>query len=91
MIEYDLEDYLEEVKYQMTEWDGLDEEIILNWENEVRHWVETHEDRRIDKYNGDITLYLKDEEIFEVIARKYYRAIKDGTEREYWMNLHIVG
>lgn len=93
MFEYDLEDYLEEVKYQMTLWDHLDEDMIIEWEHNARKWVKEFHDpkcRRIIKHGEDITILLKDEQIFEDLARLYNRAKKDGTEDVYWKNFSLL-
>lgn len=89
--EIDLEDYIEEVKFQMTEWDGLDEDIILDWEEKAREWVDTHQDKRMIKKHDEVTLLVKDEDIYSELARLYYRAVRDGKEREYWAKFHILG
>ncbi len=90
MISMDLEDYIEEVKFQMTEWDYLEEEMILSWEDKAREWVDHHTDRQIIKKGEDITVLYKDEELPETMARKYYRAIKDKTEEQYWKNFDLL-
>ena len=90
MISMDLEDYIEEVKYQMTEWDYLEEEMILSWEDKAREWVDHHADRQIIKKGEDITVLFKDEELPETMARKYYRAIKDRTEEQYWRHFDLL-
>ena len=63
---WDLDDYLEEVKYLMTEYEDLTEEIILEWEEKVREWVEKNIDgKSIKKKNDDeILIKVKDENIF---------------------------
>ncbi|MDO5293579.1 MAG: hypothetical protein Q4F05_12625 [bacterium] len=93
MLEYDLEDYLEEVKYQMTLWDYLDEEMILDWEEKAREWVKKFRDpkcRRIIKRGEDVTILIKDEDIFEELARLYYRAKRYDGEAEYWKNFSML-
>lgn len=90
MINMDLEDYIEEVKFQMTEWDYLEEEMILAWEDHAREWVEHHGDSQIVKKGDDITVYFKDEELPETMARKYYRAVRDNNEEEYWKNFDLL-
>ncbi len=90
MISMDLEDYIEEVKFQMTEWDYLEEEMILEWEDKAREWVEHHSDRQILKKGEDITVLFKDEELPETMARKYYRAIRDQKDDDYWKNFDLL-
>lgn len=90
MFEIDLEDYLEEVKFQMTEWDGLEEDIILDWEEKAREWVDSHSSKKIIKKNDDVTLLIKDEDLCWEIARRYYRAIKDKTEEQYWKTFDLL-
>ena len=91
MIEYDLEDFLEEVKYQMTLWDYLEEDMIFEWEDKAREWVDRHANSRIiKKGKDDITILVKDEDMFEEMARLYYRAKRDQTEEEYWKTFKLV-
>ncbi len=89
MLDMDLEDYLEEVKFQMTLWDYLEEEMILEWEEKAREWVDTHEDKRMIKKGEDVTILFKSEDIFEELARLYYRAKRDNTEEEYWKKFKL--
>lgn len=90
MISMDLEDFIEEVKFQMTEWDYLEEEMILEWEDKARDWVAHHSDRQIIKKGEDVTILYKDEDLFETIARKYYRAKRDQNEETYWKNFDLL-
>lgn len=93
MLDYDLEDYLEEVKFQMTLWDYLEEDMILEWEEKAREWMDNFHDpkcKRVIKKGEDITIRVKDEQIFEDLARLYYRAKKDGTEDAYWKKFSLL-
>lgn len=91
MYQYDFEDFVEEVKFQMTEFDVLTEELILDWEDKVRAWLETYEDKkhRIIKKGEDVTLNIKDEELMAQLALAYYRAVRDQKLDEYWREFHI--
>ncbi len=90
MINMDLEDYIEEVKFQMTEWDYLEEEMILGWEDKAREWTEHHFDRQIVKKGEDVTVFFKDEELPETMARKFYRAVRDDNEEQYWKDFDLL-
>lgn len=93
MMEYDLEDYLEEVKFQMTLWDYLEEDMILEWEDKAREWVAKFNKpkcRSIIKRGEDVTILVKDEKIFEDLARLYYRAKRYDGEAEYWKNFSMI-
>lgn len=89
MIEIDLEDFVEEVKFQMTEHEELDEETIINWEVRLREWILGHEDKR--KYHvkskDDIKIFLKDEDEMDEIAEKFYIAVKSNRTDQYWKKL----
>lgn len=89
-IEMDLEDYIEEVKFQMLEWDKLTDDMIFEWEAKARRWVEEHNSKRIIKKGEDVTLLVKDEDYPAELARLYYRAKRDNTEHEYWMKFQLV-
>ena len=92
-VEYwDLEDYLEEVKFLMTEYEVLTEEIILDWEKEARKWVDSNIDgKNIRKRREDeILVIVKDENIFWDIALKYNNYYRKGKEKEYWDNFSLI-
>ncbi len=84
MIEMDFDEFIEEVKFQMTEYDVLEDSMIFDWEDKVREWVDSHDDKRIVRHGEDITLKIKDEEICEEIAKEYYKAVKNNLEDIYW-------
>lgn len=89
MIEVDLEDYLEEVKFQMTEYEELEETTILEWEAEFRNWILSHQDKKkcIIKNKNDITIILNDEDEMEEVAAKFYKAYKNNKTIQYWKKL----
>ncbi|MFV0343782.1 MAG: hypothetical protein ACK5JH_12985 [Anaerocolumna sp.] len=89
MIEMDLEDYLEEVKFQMTEWDKLTDDMIFEWEFKAREWVDKHNSSRIKKHGENVTLLLKDEDYPQTLARLYYRAKCDNSEVKYWNDFQL--
>lgn len=91
MVEMDLEDFIEEVKFQMTEYDILEKDIIMDWEARARKWTATHVDKkRIIKMGQDITLVVKNEEIMEEIALKYYQAVKQDKVKDYWYRFKLL-
>ena len=89
MIELDFEDFIEEVKYQMTEYEGLDKETILTWEDKLRRWIGEHEDKKsfLVRSRDDITVFLKDEDEMSDLAGDFYKAYKNNQLDEYWKNL----
>lgn len=89
MIELDFEDFIEEVKYQMTEYEGLDKETILTWEDKLRRWIWEHEDKKsfLVRSREDITVFLKDEDEMSDLAGDFYKAYKNNQLDEYWKNL----
>ena len=92
-VEYwDLEDYLEEVKFLMTEYEVLTEEIILDWEKKARKWVDSNIDgKNIRKRREDeILVIVKDENIFWDIALKYNNYYRKGKEKEYWDTFSLI-
>jgi hypothetical protein len=91
-MELDLEDFLEEVKFQMTEYDRLEKEIILDWEAKARQWVETHKDKKYITYKAkdDIQIKIKDEDIMFDIALKFYQAVKKDQIQEYWKTFQLI-
>ena len=92
-VEYwDLEDYIEEIKFLMTEYDELTEEVILAWEEKVREWVaENIDNKKIRKRREDeILIIVKDENIFWDIALKYHNYMRKDNEDEYWENFDIT-
>lgn len=91
-MELDFEDFIEEVKFQMTEYDILEEETILAWEEKVREWVKRHSDKKYlwVKAEDDIFVKIKDEDVMFEIARKYYQAVKNNQEADYWKRFQLI-
>lgn len=92
-VEYwDLEDYLEEVKFLMTEYEVLTENVILDWEKKARKWVDNNIDgKNIRKRHEDeILVIVKDENIFWDIALKYNNYYRKGKEKEYWDTFSLI-
>lgn len=89
---WDLEDYLEEIKYLMTEYDELTEEVILDWEEKVRQWVENNIDgKNIRKKKEDeIMVKVKDENIFWDMALKYHNFYRKEQVEEYWNEFNLI-
>ena len=82
---WDLEDYLEEIKYLLTEYDEMTEEIILDWEQKVREWVSKNlKDNKIKHNKDDIKIMIQDENIFWDMALKYHNYYRKGKQDEYW-------
>lgn len=90
MMDMDFEDFMEEVKFQMTEYDILEESIIFDWEEQARSWVENHNTRHIKKNGDEITVLFDNEEICEEIAREFYKAVKNQQEERYWNHFKLV-
>lgn len=94
MIEMDLEDYIEEVKFQMVDAydDVLDKETILTWEKKAREWV-LKEQKKCSylrfRSKDEIYVQIKNEEVCEKIAKKFYEAVINKTEEEYWKNFKL--
>ncbi len=91
MEKWDFEDFVEEVKFQMTEYDNLTEEIILDWEEKVREWIELNHDGKniIFKSPDDIIVMVKDENIMYNIALRFHNAVRKGQIDEYWNSLKL--
>lgn len=93
-MDWDLEDFIEEVKFQMTQYDYLEDEKIFEWEEKARKWVEMHKDKKYIKYKSKDEIYLaldsEDTEVMEKIARIYYKSVKNKTEEAYWKTFHVL-
>lgn len=89
MIEIDFEDFVEEIKYQMTEYEELDETTILEWEKKLRKWIKENRDKKCFhvKSKDVITVFLKDEDETYELAEKYHKAYKSNKVDEYWKKL----
>lgn len=92
MIEIDLEDFLEEIKFQMTEYEDLDEEIILGWESRTRQWIKDHNDkkRRIVKLKRETIIKVEDEDITYTIAERFHKAYVSGKTEQYWAKFSLL-
>ena len=92
-VEYwDLEDYLEEVKFLMTEYEVLTENVILDWEKKARKWVDNNIDEKNirKRHEDDILVIVKDENIFWDIALKYNNFFRKDKEKEYWETFSLI-
>lgn len=95
MMEMDLEDYIEEVKFQMVDQydEVLDKDTILGWEAGVREWVEKDRGKSpCIRYRSEEEIYvrLKNEEVCETVARKFYQAVINKTTDGYWKKFKPV-
>ena len=92
MEQWDFEDFVEEVKFQMTEYDDLTEEIILDWEAKVRKWIMKNADgKKISvKSEDEIFVMVKDENIMYNIALRFHNAVRKGQVDEYWHNFSLL-
>lgn len=92
-MDWDLEDFIEEVKFQMTEYDDLGKEKILEWEEKARSWILRNKNRKSINYKSDDEIYIplksEDVDVMEEIARVFHLAVKRGTEEEYWNNFKL--
>lgn len=95
MMEMDLEDYIEEVKFQMVEIDDtiLNKETILDWEKKAREWVAKDKGKASYlRYRSEDEIYIKvkNEEVCEITARRFYKAVIDKREAAYWKEFKLV-
>ena len=88
---WDIEDYLEEIKYLLTEYDEMTEEVILEWEDKAREYIVSHSDgKKIKMKNEDaIQIAIKDEQIFWDIALKYHNYYRKGEVDRYWKEFNV--
>lgn len=91
-MELDLEDFIEEVKFQMVELEELEEEVILDWEKRAREWVNTHEDpkKRIIKYRNSIFVKVKDDDVMAEVAAKFFKAFRGNSLDQYWKTFTLI-
>lgn len=92
MESYDIEDFIEEVKFQMIEYDVLEEKTILDWEKKARAYIMKQKNNKniIIKSKDEIYIKIKDEEVMARIALEYYRAYRDHDLEGYWKNIKLV-
>ncbi|MFP4697898.1 MAG: hypothetical protein ACLFMO_04235 [Eubacteriales bacterium] len=87
-----LEDFLEEVKLEMTGYEEIDEDLIKNWECRAKDWVYLNigKKNRIIKENNSIYVEIDDEsEIFKVVDR-YFSAIDNNETEKYWQGFFLI-
>lgn len=89
MIEIDFEDFVEEVKFQLTEYEEMDEATILDWESKMRKWIMNHTDKQMFHVTSkdDIRVFLREEDEMYDIANQYYIALKNTKDKDYWKHL----
>lgn len=90
-MQFELEEFLEEVKFQMIEWDKLTEEDILAWEANARKWLDSYKDTKhlVSKKGDDVYVKIKNEDVMSEHARLYYRAKRDEKFDEYWKKFNL--
>ncbi|WP_167958675.1 hypothetical protein [Anaerosporobacter faecicola] len=91
MESYDIDDFIEEVKFQMIEYDVLDESTILDWEKKARAYIGKQRGNKniIIKSEEEIYIKIKGEEVMEKIALEYYRAFRDQDLDGYWKRFRL--
>lgn len=91
-MEMDFEDFIEEIKFQMTEYDILEEEIILDWEERVRQWMKDNRHKSCVRYKSedDILIRVRNEDAMEEIALKFYKAVRNQQEDKYWKTFELI-
>ncbi|MBE5934537.1 MAG: hypothetical protein E7262_01930 [Lachnospiraceae bacterium] len=89
---WDIEDYLEEIKYLLTEYDEMTEEIILEWEEKARECIIKMSDGKKIKMKNedDIQIAVKDEQIFWDMALKYHNYYRKKQIDEYWKEFDVT-
>lgn len=91
MESMDIDDFIEEVKFQMTEYDAIREEAIFAWEEQARAYImkQKHNKNVIVKSADEVWIKVYDMNLMEQIALQYYRAIRDNTVKEYWKSFAL--
>jgi hypothetical protein len=91
-MEFELDEFLEEIKVEMSGYEEITEELINNWETRTKAWIleNVNKKNRIIKNNNSIYIQLDDEsDIFKVVDR--YLAAVDGDEVEaYWQGFSLL-
>ncbi|MDE6357160.1 MAG: hypothetical protein K2L15_01065 [Eubacteriales bacterium] len=86
MIKLTLEEFLFEVKDEILSYEELGEKKANEWEEKFMLWLkdETIKKKNIKINKGQTYYLINDEsEIFD-IADKYYYAVEENKEEEYW-------
>lgn len=86
MIKLTLEDFLFEVKDEILSYEELGEKKANEWEEKFMLWLkdETIKKKNIKINKGQTYYLINDEsEIFD-IADKYYYAVEQNKEEDYW-------
>ena len=91
MMELDLEDFIEEIKFQMTEYDELQKETILDWEDRFMKWVDLHgsKNKKLTKSGDGFLIKIKNEDLMEEIAGKFYDSYKNQKVDYYWKTFNL--
>lgn len=91
MESMDIDDFIEEVKFQMTEYDAISEEAIFAWEDKARSYImrQKHNKNVIVKSEEEVWIKVYDMNLMEQIALQYYRAIRDNKIDEYWKSFQL--
>lgn len=88
MIKLSIEDFLFEVKDEILSYEELGKQKAEEWEKNFMSWLNNSKIKKnnIKLINGSYFYILKDESDIFDIADKYYFAIEQNKEDEYWKN-----
>ena len=91
MESMDIDDFIEEVKFQLTEYDVFEEKDILGWEKKARAYImkQRHNKNVIVKSEDEVWIKVHSNDLMEKIALEYYRAFRDKKIDEYWKNFKL--
>lgn len=91
MESYDIEDFIEEVKFQMTEYDVLEEKTILDWEKKARAYIMKQKRNKNIAIKSKDEIYIKvyDDELMARLALEFYRAYRDQDLDGYWKRFSL--
>ncbi len=85
MIKLDIEDFIFEVKDEMSCYEDIGTDGADKWEADFRKWLENSKNKKNVFKKGDKLQYaIGDEsEVFD-IADEYLQAVEENKIREYW-------
>lgn len=91
-MELELEEFLEEIKIEMSGYEEIDEALINGWETKVKTIIEEEGTKLkgLIKKGGRYYISLEDEtDIFRVVDR-YFAAIDNEEIEAYWDDFSLL-
>jgi hydroxylamine reductase (hybrid-cluster protein) len=84
MLKMDVEDFIEEIKFEIISTEELGEGKAIEWELKFRELLKLNKVSIAKEVKGKSIVSIKDESTLFSYADNYWAAIDSGEEEQYW-------